>query len=288
MAFTRYNGLRKAGRTRRTRKRTSVATKAKWQKPTARNQRAQILGNARMISRVKSMLPPPAFCDWQQEAIVYAPLDSTGAGLPVTAWKPVALTDFAKWTPVLRISDVVQRAVSTKVLRLNLNMRYSLIGTNWAQISVFIVTPRRFWGDFDPFTLPLQSGEDFIVGESSLPIGTSYTNPRLNPARYKCHYVRHLTMSKGAWLQDPAVIQNQTYAGQPSSTFKKGSVNLKLNMKVRAPAITKWQQIPFDQLAYYNRYYLLVWFSTQTPDTVADGEQCQVSYDMLATTYNTA
>lgn len=180
MPGVKKSGLGKYGQSRKRRRSASVRTRAKWQKPTAKNQKSQILGNAAAISRLRSLLPPPVYCDWQYTLTVPAVISNDGAPTFVqTAWD---LMDFANtWDPVLRIATTVNNEVSTRILRMNFNMRYNLLDSDWAQMTVFVVTLRRDAANRNPVDNPLQSVEDFITN-------VDLQNPRLNPARYKVHY----------------------------------------------------------------------------------------------------
>ena len=254
--------------------------KTRFQAPTARNQKRQILHNAKDIVKLRRLLPQNVFTDWQYKQEILGTIGDDG--LPTLAIQSYVLTDFSKWSPVLRISPSVADAVATHIMRFNINMRYTLVNSDWAQISIFIVTMRKDHANRDPTVSPLQSGADFIVGNDLL-------NPRLNPDIFKCHYVRNITMTKNALFTAPVTTgQNPAFSGDPFSTYRKGNINIKPNIKVRSPAIETWKALPYGQLPYYQRYFLLTFINSQNTAAIAEGTQVRVDMDFMATCRNTA
>lgn len=59
-----FNRLSKK-RAKTKRRTTSVITRAKYQKPTAQNQKKQILSNAVAIRALRRIMPTPVRTDWQ-------------------------------------------------------------------------------------------------------------------------------------------------------------------------------------------------------------------------------
>lgn len=280
MARTRFTGLKRY-RSRSRRRRTSNVKRVKLQAPSARNQKRQILHNAKDITRLRRLLPPVVFCDWQYKEGILGELSSDGN--PTLGIKAFCLTDFSKWSDVLRISPSVADAVATQITRFNINMRYTLVNSDWAQMTIFIVTLRKDYANRDPVLEPLQSGADFVTGEFLF-------NPRLNPAIFKCHYVRNVTMTKNALLTPPFIASQQSgaFSGDPFTTYKKGNINMKPNIRVRSPSIETWKGLPPQQLPYYQRYYLLTFINSNNTAAIADGTQCRIDMDFLATTRNSA
>lgn len=252
----------------------------RYQAPTARNQKRQILSNAKDIVRLRRLLPPVVYTDWQYKEGILAEISNDGQ--PTLGIKAFCLTDFSKWSDVLRISPSVADAVATHITRFNINMRYTLVNSDWAQITVFIVTLRKDYSNRDPTVDPLQSGADFITGEFLL-------NPRLNPAIFKCHFVRNITLTKNAFLTPPVVQGTQpAFAGEPTVTFKKGNINMKPNIHVRSPSIETWKALPPNQLPFYQKYYILTFINANNTQAIAEGTQARVDMDFLATCRNSA
>lgn len=279
MARTSITGLKRYRSRSRSRRRSNVK-RVKLQKPSASNQKRQILHNAKDIIRLRKLLPPVVFCDWQYKEEILSTIADDPA--PSTAIQAYALTDFSKWQNVLRISPSVADAVATHVTRFNINMRYSLVNSDWAIFSVFIVTLRKDHANRDPTVSPLQSGSDFISGEDLI-------NQRLNPAVFKVHYARYVTLTKNA-LFTPAfqTPQSPPFSGDPMTTFKKGNINIKPNIRVRAPAIETWKLLPYAQLPFYQRYFLLTFITQSNSAAIAQGTQARIDMDFLATTRNSA
>ena len=294
MPRTRYNGLAKAGRTRRTKRRTSVATKAKYQAPTARNQRAQILGNARMIRHIKDQMPRNIYCDWEQLFQIFA--DPSTQANPVTfTTNGREITNFQNWSPCLRQSQIVPRKSSTRVYRITMNIRYTLQTSYWAQISLFVVTLKKDSNDRDfAGTAVLVTGNDYIannVGPPPVPpiqLDPGYSNNvQLNSDVFKVHYARHVTLSQGGYLLPPVEIGGVESQTNPATTFKKGQVNLKMKMNVRTPRTTlPWTQIDFEALPYYQRYYLITCVSQQNAIGAINTTGVRVDAHMHACTMN--
>lgn len=288
MPRTRYNGLSKAGRSRKSRKHSSVATRAKYQAPTARNQRKQILGNAKMIQHIRSQMPRNIYCDYQQlNSIVPEPSTNTN---PVTfTTNGRALTAFNNWVAVMRESLVAANKSSTRIYRMQLNIRYTLQTSYWAQISLFIVTLRKDSSGRDfQGTNVLEYPSDFIGNIVGVANDPAYLqNIRLNSDVFRVHYARHVTLSGGNYLLPPVEFGGIPASGAPSSTWKKGQVNLKLNMNVRNPTTPQpWTAIPFENLSPYQRYYLITCVSQQAAPGTTPASSVVIDTDLLACTMN--
>lgn len=242
--------------------------------------RSLIKDNARMIRHLARNMPSKVYCDWQYKEEILAIISEDS--LPTTAIQSYVLTDFSKWQNVLRISSTVADEVATRILRFNINMRYSLVNSDWAQMTIFVVTMRKDHANRDPTVSALQSGSDFITGANLL-------NPRLNANVFKVHYVRNITLTKNTWLTPPFATPNSPpFAGDPFSTYRKGNVNIRPNIRVRAPAINKWKELPYAQLPYYQRYFLLTFITSNNTAAIAQGTQARIDMDFLSTTLNTA
>jgi len=101
---TRTNSLGKFT-ARRGRKRTSNVVKVKYEAPTAKNQRNQIMRNAKTLAKIsKKVLSSRVFCDWQFVGQLYAKLD---AGNYTTTWGAFPLMDTNSWRAVLRMDENV-------------------------------------------------------------------------------------------------------------------------------------------------------------------------------------
>ena len=279
------NNLGKFARSNR-RKRTSVATRAKYQKPTARNQKSQILGNALAIRTMKKLMPQPIYTDWQYSDVLRSAVPDTSFSETtrfVQLMSPYDPDDLAElWQPVLRQDENVIESSATKVLRMQLNLRYRLGQSNWAQFTTFVVSLRRDATDTNPANLV--KGEDYIVNA-----GDDF-NVRLNPAVFKVHYARNVSLMYNAWVQPAATVGQTVFAGNPNTTFAKGQVNMKLNFNIRQPTRGEsWTKMFQSQMPPSQRMFLITFIVQQgaapiQPPGVPDS--ARLNFDALYTCYN--
>ena len=267
------------------RKRASTTTLAKYQKPTARNQRTQIMRNARSIARLnRSVYTNRVFCDFQQEDTLFAKLD---AGNYTTTWGCFALTDFTQWDPCLRKDQNVLESSKTFIQRMQLNLRYTLASSDWAQFNVFIVTNRKDAANRDwPVTIDAGqnpvNGTDYIEGPLAL-------NIRLNPSLFKVHYASYRTLTETTLLE--SAPSPPLTAGNPFSTWAKGQVTVKPNYNVRVPVsgeTQNWRNVRYMAQPYYKRYFLLVAIVQNAPTATQLNDGARFDFDQLATTINDA
>ena len=288
MVAIKRGALQKAGGARKRRRTTSVGIRAKYAPKTARANRSLIRSNASAINKIRRSLPVPLLCDWNQRNSIL-PSAST-VDDPVTfVTNGRALTDFSQWRAVMRQSDVVNRKAQTRVLRMQINIRYSLLSSWWAQISLFIVTlrpdvtNRNYLG-----TNVLEVSQDYIanrLGAADDPVYES--GIRLNPSVFKVWYSRNVTMSQGAFLVPPATVGADDFNGNPMTTYRKGQVTLKMRLNARNPRNAgSWKDIPFEDLPNYNKYILITCVSQQAAvGTTAASSVC-IDTDLLCTTMN--
>jgi hypothetical protein len=192
------------------------------------------------------------------------------------------MVDFSTWNPVMRISETVINDVATHVMRFNMNFRYNLLGSSYAQITIYIATLRKDAASRDPVAQPLQSGADFIVS-------SDFFNARLNPSIWHIRYARNITLTANTLFQ-PAFSPGAggSLGGNPYSTFKKGNVTIKPNMKIRAPAQDFWKNMVPAQLPPTQRYYLITFIASNNTTNLAAGQQAYMDMDQLVTCKNTA
>lgn len=283
----RYGGYRKTtanalskftARTKR--KRTGNATKVKYQRPTAQNQRRQILSNAVAIKRLAARtLPKQIYCDWQYASALFATLD---AGNFTRTWGCFPLTDFTQFGQVLRQDQNVLVSSTTFVRNLGLNLRYILGLSSYAQFNVWIVTPRRDAADRD-WPAQIASGLD-PISPTEYVEGPNAFNMRLNPALFKVHFASYRTLTETTLFQGSLPLAP---AGNPLTTFAKGGVNIKCKINARAPVRGQtWRELPYMALPYYQRYFLLVSIVQNAPEAVQLNAGAQFNFDQVATTIN--
>lgn len=256
---------------RPTRRRNSLL-KVRYQPPTARNQRKQIMANTRQISRNTSRLRAhKVYTDWQLSDSIF---------LTNAQWHTVQLTDFSTWDSVLRQDPLVDTKSHTFIKRMQLNMRYALNEADFCGFSVFVVTLRKNAASYDPFAAQPVLGRDWIE-----PAGAQGFNLRLNPAIFHVHYARYLTLTNNGFPLAPVATAQ---AGNPNTTWSKGQINIPLNLSVTQPALFaaggSWKDLSFDDLPFYAKYYLMLYpIFTGTGTT-----RPAVSYDALSTCINAA
>ena len=258
------------------RRRTSASTRAKYLPKTRFANRSLIKQNASVIRAVRRMIPPPIWSDYQYKG-AYGPFISGAPSNYFNIFASELMTPNALWQPVLRQDLNIQSASSTLVKRMSVNIRTSLGQSNWCQVTTFIVSLRKDAANRIVSQSGLTVDEDYILGEQDF-------NPRLNPSVFKVHYVRHLSLMSNAWQQNKTLIGTTEFVGNPNTTYAKGQVNIKPNIRLRQPVGTPWITMDQDQLPPHQRYFILTFFKGNT-DAV-DDDPPRVDWDALYTVYN--
>lgn len=246
----------------KSKRRTSVATRAKYAPKTARANRGLIQSNARAIQWIKKQIPPNIICDYQYSFNSICEPSVNPDNPPTQTTSVFPLTSFQTWIPTLRRSQLVERQAATTIYRMTWNFRYQLNQSYWAQYTMFIVTLKKDASNrFGPGSIPLQAGDDFIVDNEGY-------NPFLNPAIYHIVYTRNMSLSRGTFGEIPNIFNNPgatpvAATGNGASTVKTGRVTLKKRMRIRNPiSANPWREFPLDQLPHYQKMYLIT-FMTQ-------------------------
>ena len=189
---------------------------------------------------------------------------------------------FPNWGACLRQDDNVTESSTTFVERLNINMKYSLDASNWANFCAFIVTPRkdasnRNWSDeIAAGTLP-QNFTDYVEGPDAM-------NIRLNPAQFKVHFASYKTLTETTLFSAALPL---AAAGNPQTSMGKEQATIKCKCSIRNPTgNTSWKGLDYMQLPFYQRYYLLVYIASQSNPNIAAGRSAEFTFDSLATTIN--
>lgn len=276
----RANGLRRFTAKRR-RRRTANTTKVRYQAPTARNQRKQILANARAIKYIQKVLPQKVYCDWHYFGNMFAAQDPVG-NLTRT-WFCIPLTNLPAWDAVMRADQNVVVASTTFIQRLQINLRLALQQANYAFYNIWVVTPRKNQNARDS-PVDFANGQFPIVNIDYIE-GPTGANLRLNSAIWKVHYAKYATLTETT-LGEAALAPPLT-AGNPFTTWQKAQINMPVKMKVRKPQSgTPWTAVTYMNLPYYQRYQLLVQILQQSPGTATPNVGARLDWDMLATTIN--
>jgi len=239
------------------RRRSSTLTKAKYKPKTAYANRSLIKSNALAIRSMKRMLPKLIYTDYQY----------TFANAPAFPTSPASYQFITNnelmspnlWNAVLRKDDNAIESSQTLIKRMQMNLRFTLGENNWCQITTFVVTIRPDATNRVINTAGLVEGDDYIYSVDEF-------QPRLNSNVFKVHYRRHVTLMAGAFGQPAFQSAGDTLVSQSTSTFKKGQVNLALNLKIRQPNGQTWRDMDQSQFGPSRRYFQLTFFRGQATD----------------------
>lgn len=269
---------------RKVRRRSNIATRAKYQRPTAQNQKRQIVSLARRVSlNTKAIRSQRVYTDYQFADNL---AETTGivTDLQGGHWQGYALTDFTQWKPVLRQDTNAQESSKTFCMRMQMNCRVDIGDVlQIAYINLFVVSLRRDATDVVILTPPpigaisqLTLNDDFVEGSSNQGV-----NVRLNPARFKVHACKYITLLPNT---PTTPITAGFSVGNPYSTWRKWQWNVPLKFNVRTSASTRpWLKLNFDDMAHYQKFYLLA-YSTNLGGTNGPTFAC----DILNTCINTS
>lgn len=265
-------------------RRSSTLSKAKFKPKTAKANRSLIKSNAYAIRAIKRLMPPVIRCDWQRSGALFA--DLTDSPAFTTSYDFVPLMNPLSWRACLRQDEQVPDSSTTRVLRMSMNLRYSLQQSDWCQFTMFVVTIRPDSSDRN--LAALQIGNDYInsFGQDM--------NVRLSSDLFKVHYTRNVSLTKNGWLTTPNSIgTNPSVASyDPSTTMARGQVNIKLGLRIRNPNRTApWKDMEIDQFSPHERYYLLCFFTQRASllnPPVTPEQGARLDYDALFTTYNSS
>lgn len=245
-------------------RRTSNITRAKYQPPTARNQRKQIVSNAYTIAKlVRLARMNKVYTDYQF---------ASQAELTPNVFAFLALTDFSSWNPVLRQNTVARAEKNATLLHIILNLRFSMsapagVVTSPQYWSFFVITPRTH-SQGNP-VVAWVNGDDYIFNNP-----TQQANIRLNPGRWKVLASRYMTLTKVSESQSAVPASD---AGNPLTTYRKAQITLKTKTLVKNPN-GAWLAQSFDLLPPWQRIYIVVFCSTTDPLSTP-----RMYYDSVAT-----
>lgn len=276
MPVTRMNGLNKF-RAKTKKRRSSVITRAKYKPKTAHANRSLIKQNAYAIRALKRLVPPVVRTDYQLSGVLFS---DTSVVDFTNNYQFVPLMNPLTWRECLRQDENVLDSSTTRVLRMQMNLRYSLFASNWAQITMFVVTVRPDSAQRNLANLQIQN--DYINS-----VGGDF-NTRVSSQLFKVHATRNVTLTKNSWISRSVEINNRDFAGNPAVTFKKGQVNIKMGIRIRNPnRQSPWKDMEIAQFDPMQRYYLLCFF-TQQCDVAQQSAGARVDYDCLFTCMNSS
>ena len=243
----------KPGRRSFRRRRASVSTRARFQRPSARNQQRQIQSLAKLALRNRRMLSASkSYTDWFQR---FNNQNITGL------WFSQELLRFVDWEAGNRQdADVL---VSQNVFLRNMVIEWYANSFNKDQacvFEVFVVSIRSNASNWLP-----SSGPAGVLTE-----GLDYENMgsgnmvALNSGVFKVHFAKmfQLFPRDNPDGMDPDPLD---FSGNPFTTYRRGKINLSLNMKVRSPAGLSWKNLNMNTLPPNQRLYLL--YRAQSSDS---------------------
>lgn len=264
------------------RRRVNNVTRTRYQAPTARNQKKQILANARTINRLnRAVFGNRIYCDWQDFGQFNSLVDNTGS--LTRTWFCAPLTNFPVWNACLRADQNVVASSTTFVQRLQLNIRLTLQQSNYAFFNVWLVSLRKDQNARDT-PADISAGQN-PVQQTDYIESPQGNNLRLNSAIWKVHACKYRTLTETT-LGESAPSPPFT-AGNPDTTWGKMQFNIPCKFKVRRPQNGEpWKNTGYMNLPYYQRYQLLVQVLQQGPATTVQNNGARLDWDLLATTIN--
>ncbi|MBA7715358.1 hypothetical protein ES703_124399 [subsurface metagenome] len=249
----RQNAL-KGGVAKGKRKRTTSAYAPKKRTTVGSNSR-EIARLARQVDRnTRFAQSQKIYTDWMGYSS-----SEYGWGRPLTSghWYAWKLTDFGLWNECLRQSDTAKNASKTYLDRMQINCKLDIGDANVSVMAnVFLVSPRKDYprvikvttpmGDMDPLTAP----DDYIFNEMD-----GGGNIRLNSGKFKVHASKYATLVY-ANPNFPPQGPN-TAPSNPFTTYRKWQWNIPLKFGMSKATSGSWREIPFDDMAYYQKLYVI-------------------------------
>lgn len=237
------------GSRRPRRRRSSVRTRIRYQRPSARNQRRQLASIAKMALRNSKILSAnKIYTDWFQTATVL-PTDGV--------WNAFSLMDPRNWQAGLRQDENV--ATQQSAFLRNMVFEYTFQSRDKeraVEIDIFLVTLRPSASTWAPQAEPTGS-----LGPSDFRDMGFNNAPELNSGIFKVHHHKHMRLFPTNF-QAENVLE---YSGNPFTTYRRGKVNLKLNYKIRSPVDVAWKDLTINSLPARQRLYCL--YRAQSEDT---------------------
>lgn len=241
-------GTRGGVRPRR-RRRTSVSTRARYQRPSASNQRNQIRSLAKIALANRRMLTAnKVWTDWYDSALV--PSASS-------IWAAQELMGPVNWTASNRQDADFLVSQTAYIRNMVLEMYVSSdLKTAPTAIEIYVVTLRSSAANWSPGNYP--------TGVWSQ--GTEYENMGLqnaisvNSGIFSVKFAKSVTLFPKEY-SDSANATEPT--GNPFATYRRLKVNLSIKAKVRSPAGLTWKNLRMDALPPHQRMWL-IWRGVST------------------------
>ena len=232
------------------RHRRSTYTKAARQRPTARNQRRQIMANARAVGKLTHRVN--SLKVWSDWALTNNTQLSTGT------WFVQPLNNYGDWASWGRANVNTNEAKKTFWQSAKIYFGLYMIDNLPTVINIFIVTPAHESANRDPFVSGPQVYRDYVQSEDGC-------NIYLNRDVFRVISQKSILLSN----VNPTVITTQpTIAGNPNTCWARYSTSYKTHFPVRqalgdmdAGGVyipRTWRSKLIDSEPYYRRFYFMV------------------------------
>lgn len=249
-------GTRRRGFKRR--RRTSVATQAKYRKG-ANAQSWQIRKLARLaVSNARVLRGQRLYTD-------YVLVGSSDATWTATTWYVQSLMDPISWKPTLRQNGEADNSQNAYVR--NMFFQYTCaLNTlkNGATVTLLLVSIRSNAAGFEPSSANMTNAEEFQnMG--------SYQMPILNSGLMRVIWAKTFVVQSNG-LGGASIAQSSTTAvGDPETTYSRGSANISIRDTLRSPsrfiapntAPQSWTTLNDKDLRPNQRLYLMAYYQSQ-------------------------
>lgn len=248
----------------RRRRRTSVATRARYQRGAAAQSR-QIQELARIAVRnARTLNAQRTYTDYYLNG-------SSDATWTTGVWKAWSIVDPVTWQQTLRRNsdaDLAQNAYVRNMFFQHTTGLFKLKAS--ASVTLMLVSIRPQAANFVPSASTMGSGEEWqFMGAYQMPV----VNSQLMHVKWSKTFI---LQSNG--LNGPSVAQaTDTAVGDPSDTFSRGSVNMDIRTtfyspsRLIAPATEpqSWSTLQDTDLRPSQRLYLLAYFQSNDTQNAA-------------------
>lgn len=244
----------------RFRKRTSIATRARYNRGSAAQSR-QIQSLARLAVRNSRILNAQrTYTDYYLNGV-------TDASFTSSTWKVFSLVDPVSWQQTLRRNSDSDNAQNAYIRNMFFQWTAALYKLqSAASVTLMIVSIRGNAAAYEPSTANLTNGDEYQqLGPYQMPI----VNSNLMKVRWSKTFI---VQTNG--LFGPSINQTNTLpVGDPSDSFSRGSVNMDIKTTFYSPSMSiipavepqSWSTLQDKDLKPSQRLYLLAYF--QSPDT---------------------
>ena len=237
------------------RRRTGVAKKALWRRPTARNQRSQIYSLAKSVGRLRNnwtkMSTKQTWSEYGQVNL-YA-TDASGQG-----YSSLMLMNPTTWGAIFANTNVAGDSNKTLVQSMTLGLRFNLYGQP-APVCyhLFIVSLRRSAGTLN--INALVNGQHYETQPMTTAFGMQ--SVVLNPKVFHVHRRKTFTLAQNAQAKNQPQTAGQ---GFPPCSWKEVKYKLYPKLTIRNYN-GDWKSLQELDLPTTQRYYLLCFFNNSFP-----------------------